>query len=94
MFGHDAFDVGPDGDLDVVSGLEDVHTIEHIDEAHTFERVGQGVVDHVEKDVGGGLVRSCDGEVVDLAFENDAVAVDYSRVEAWFVDCWFESKCA
>ena len=71
--------------FDIVAGLCDVDTIEHVKETLPFEWYPEFIIDHVEEDVCSFLVRSGDGEVVDLSFEDNSISRNCPGVEAGFV---------
>ena len=52
--------------FDIVAGLCDIDTIEHVKETLPFEGYPEFIIDHVEEDVCSFLVRGGDGGVVDL----------------------------
>ena len=71
--------------FDIVAGLCDIDTIEHVKETLPFEWYPEFIIDHVEEDVCSFLVRSGDGEVVDLSFEDNSISRNCPGVEAGFV---------
>ena len=81
-------------DFDVVPCLCHINTIEHVEETLSFDRHGESVIQQIEEYVGGMLVRSGDGEVINLSHEDDTVAVDEPGVEARFVCCGSEAEIA
>ena len=85
MLLHDLGDVGFDRDLDVVPCLGNINTIEQIDKSHAFQREGEGIVDHVEQDVGGLFGGDSDSKIIHLTHEQDTFPVNHARVEAGFV---------
>jgi hypothetical protein len=62
-----------------------VNTIIHVKVSLAFDWYFELVVDEIEKDVRSLCIWSCDGEVVNLTFEENTVAVDVAGVEARFV---------
>ncbi len=80
MFLKDFVDEGSYRDLDIVACLENVDAIIHVEISLAFDWYFQFVVDKVEEDVSSFGIRSSNGEVVDLTFEEDAVVVDNSGV--------------
>ncbi len=73
-------------DFDIVAGLYDVNTIEHVEETLPFEWDLELIVDHVKEDVRSSFVGSGYGEVVDLLFEDNLISRNCPGVEAGFVD--------
>jgi hypothetical protein len=73
-------------DFDLVAGLYDVDTIEHVEKTLPFEWDLELIVDHVEEDVRSSLVGSGYGKVVDLSFEDNSISRNCPGVEAGFVD--------
>ena len=71
--------------FDIVAGLCDIDTIEHVKETLPFEGYPEFIIDHVEEDVCSFLVRGGDGEVVDLAFEDNSFSCNCPGVEAGFM---------
>ncbi len=67
---------GCTGDLDVVLCLEDVDSVEKVDESKALQWDGQVFVNKVENVVRNGLCRSCDTEVINLA-EKEHPGVGY-----------------
>ena len=78
--------------FDIVAGLCDIDTIEHVKETLPFEWYPEFIIDHVEEDVCSFLVRSGDGEVVDLSFEDNSISRNCPGVEAGFVGGGCEAK--
>jgi hypothetical protein len=72
--------------FDIVAGLCDVDTIEHVKETLPFEWDPEFNIDHVEEDVCSSLVRSGYGKVVNLLFEDNSIFRNCPGVEAGFVD--------
>jgi len=60
--------------FDIVAGLCDIDTIEHVKETLPFEWDPEFIINHVEEDVCSVLVRSGDGKVVDLSFEDNSIS--------------------
>ena len=71
--------------FDIVAGLSDVDTIEHVKETLPFEWDPEFIIHHVEEDVCSFLVRSGDGKVVNLSFEDNSISRICPGVEAGFV---------
>ena len=80
-------------DFNVVAGLNNVDTVEHVDETLPFdERDLEFIINHVEEDVHSSFVGSSNGEVVDLAFEDNLFTINCAGVEAKFVDRGVEAQ--
>ena len=60
--------------FDIVAGLCDVDTIEHVKKTLPFEWDPEFIIDHVEENVCSSLVGSGYGEVVDLLFEDNSIS--------------------
>jgi hypothetical protein len=71
-------DIGVTGDLDVMSILYDVGTIEHVQKTLMFDWHGQPVVDHVHQDVGCLLIWGGNRKVFHLLFEDHTLGVNGS----------------
>ncbi len=67
-------------DFDVGTGLNNVDAVEHVQEALAFYWHRELLIEHIHKDVGGTVVGSSNGKVIDLRFEDDSLAVDKARV--------------
>jgi hypothetical protein len=72
--------------FNVVTSLEDIDAIIHVEVSLTLHWNREFVVDEIQEDVGSQFVGSGDGKVVDLVFQEDLFSVDHAGVEAWFVD--------
>jgi hypothetical protein len=79
-------------DLDVVASLDDINTVEHVEETLAFDGHCQFVIEHVQEDVRSTWVWGCDGKVVNLAFEDDTIAVNCARIETRFMHSWCETE--
>ncbi len=66
--------------------MEDIYAIIHVKVSLTLHWNREFVVDEIQEDVGSQFVRSGNGKVVNLAFQEDSFSVDHAGVEAWFVD--------
>ncbi len=78
--------------LDIILGLCDIYSIEHVEQALPFDGHGQLIVKEVHQDVCRMLVGRCYGKVIDLTHENDAFTINQAQVEAGFVGSPFETK--
>jgi hypothetical protein len=81
-------------DLYVVACLDDINTIEHVEETLSFDRHGEFVIKHVKKDVCSTLVWRHDGKVINLAFEDNTIAVNRTQIKTWFMYGWCETELA
>jgi hypothetical protein len=80
---EEASDVRTAGDLDIVSGLSDIDTVESGDEAAVGDfDLGADLCDDP---FGGGLVGACNGEIVHLSTQENLKAVDRGSVETALV---------
>ncbi len=79
-------------DLDVVASLDDINTVEHVKKTLAFDGHRQFVIEHVQEDVRSTWVWGCDGKVVDLAFEDDTIAINCAQIETRFMHGWCETK--
>ena len=68
--------------FDIVAGLRDVDTIEHVQKTLSFEWYSKFVIEHIEEDVCSFLVRCGNGEVVNLSFEDNSISRYDPGVEA------------
>ena len=80
--------------LDVVPCLCDIDAVEHVHESLAFEWDTKVVIDIVEEHGCCLFVLACNGEIIHLSHEDNALFVDEARVEAWFMDSWRESYVA
>ncbi len=78
--------------FDVVPGLEDVDTIEHVQETLSLEWDRELIIDKVKEDIGCLLVWGSNSKVIALLFEYNALASDDTGVEAGFVNCGCQTK--
>jgi hypothetical protein len=62
--------------LYIVACLHDINTVEHVKETLSFDGHGEFVIEYVEEDVCSTLVRHRDGKVINLAFEDNTIAVN------------------
>ena len=92
VFGTEFLDVCVVVDFNVVARLNNVDTVEHVEETLLFERDLEFIIDHVEEDVCSSFVRSSNGKVIDLAFEDYLFTIDCAGVEAGFVNCGGEAQ--
>ncbi len=72
--------------FDVVPGLEDVDTIEHVQETLSLEWDRKLIIKEVKEDIGCLLVWDSNSKVIDLSFEYNALTSDDAGVEAGFVN--------
>jgi hypothetical protein len=79
-------------DLDIIFGLCDIDSVEHVEQALLFDGHGRHIVKEVHQDVRRMLAGRCYGKVNDLTHENDVFNVDQAQVEAGFVGSRCETK--
>lgn len=77
-----------------MSCLLDIYAVEKVDKSHVFQWEGKTVIDHIKKDVCCVFGWDGDREVVYLSLKDDTVIVDYTGVEAWFMDRRSEAAVA
>ena len=73
-------------DLDEVTSLYNIGAIEHVKKALLFERDKEFVVDKVKKYIRCFLIWGSDSKVVNLSFEDDSFASNYSPVKTGSMD--------
>ncbi len=73
-------------DFDVVPGLEDIDTIEHVQETLLLEWDRELIIEEVKEDIGCLLFWGSNSKVINLPFEYNALASDDTGVEAGFVN--------
>ena len=74
-------------DFDVVPGLEDVDTIEHVQETLSLKWNRELFVEQVQENIGSLLIWGGNSKVIDPSFEYNTLASNDAGVEAGFVDC-------
>ena len=52
------------------------------------------VVNKIKEDISSGFLFFCNDKAIDLTHENDALAIDITRIEAWVVDSGGKSNLA
>ena len=78
--------------FNIVAGLNNVDTVEHVKETLLFERDLEFIVNHIKEDVRSSFIGSSNGEVVDLVFEDNSFTINSAGVEARFVDRVVEAQ--
>ena len=76
----DLVDVGLEVEFDVVTCLNDVDAIIHVQISLSLDRDFETIVDHIHKDIGGVGIGSGDGKVVILSHKQDPFTVDGAGV--------------
>jgi hypothetical protein len=78
--------------IEVIARLGDIYSVEHVEEALSFQRDGELVINHIKEDVCGPFVGRSDRKVVNLSLEDNALAGDDTRIQAGFVYGGCEAK--
>ena len=72
--------------FDVIAGLCNVDTIEHVKKTLTFKWDREVVVYHVKENVSRTFVGRSNGKIVNLAFEDNTLIFNDIQIQAGFVD--------